>query len=130
MNFSSHAFTRLFLSSHFPIGIQANNLQLSEDYWTLGDTINNVINLVSINGGWTIIGWYSRGVISDKTLTTLIPNSSVGNQPNQEVQVDRGELTYHFCKIIPTDSSFFKANTLPGQQLHQLKYNVNQIRES
>ena len=131
-NFSSHSFTILFLSSNFPIGVQENDLQLSEDYWNLGDNINNIINLVNRNGGWTIIGWYSRGVINDRTLTTLIPSSSksTANQPNQAIQIDGGELNYHFCKIIPTDSSFFKENTFLGQQLHQLKYNVNEISTS
>ena len=89
------------------------------------------------NGGWTVVGWYSRGTITDKTLTTVIasntsmPNAATSNQQNnQEVQVDGGDLTYHFCKIVPTDSSFFQDNSVLNLQLNALKFNVNEIRSS
>ena len=105
--FSSHSFTKQFLNHDFPIGIQANDMQLSESHWMLGNTITWIINYVNINGGWNIIGWYSRGLINDRTLTGLMGNNSnnnsgpnQNNQNNSEVQVDGGDLTYHFCKVI------------------------------
>ena len=132
-NLSSHSFTRLFLSNNFPIGVQANDLQLTDDYWTLGDDINSIIGLVNRNGGWTIVGWYSRGTITDKTLTTVITgssSSSTNQQNNTEVQVDGGDLIYHFCKIIPTDSSFLQDNSVLNRELKDLKFNVNTIHTS
>ena len=90
-DFSSHSFTMTFVNQEFPIGLQANDLQLSEDYWLLGETIQNVIDFVNSNGGWTIIGWYSRGLINDRTLTGLVNGSNKNTRSNQnsaEVQVD------------------------------------------
>ena len=54
--FSSNSFTQMFISNDFPIGIQANDLQLSEAYWLLGETLQQIIRLVNLNGGWSIIG--------------------------------------------------------------------------
>ena len=86
-DFSSHSFTKQFLNHDFPIGIQANDLQLSESYWMLGDTIAQIIDYVNNNGGWNIIGWYSRGLINDRTLTGLMGNNSNNNSgPNQNNQ--------------------------------------------
>ena len=120
-DFSSHSFTRLFLNHDFPIGIQANDLQLSESFWLLGNTITRIIDFINVNGGWNIIGWYSRGLINDKTLTGLMGNNSnsnsgsnQNNHNNSEVQVDGGDLTYHFCKVIPTDSSIWNENSFVG----------------
>ena len=67
-NFSSHSFTLGFLNRDFPIGVQANDLQLSEAFWLLGDSIKDTIEFVNRNGGWTVIGWYSRGLINDRML--------------------------------------------------------------
>ena len=58
-----------FLNRDFPIGVQANDLQLSESFWLLGDSLQTNIEFVNENGGWTVIGWYSRGLINDRTLT-------------------------------------------------------------
>ena len=136
-NISSHSFTRLLLTCNFPIGVQANNLQLTDDYWNLGKTISSIIDLVNRNEGWTVIGWYSRGTITDKTLTTVIAsntstsNTAQGNQQNnQEVQVDGSDLTYHFCKIVPTNSEFLIHNSVLNQELNELKFNVNEIRST
>ena len=124
-DFSSHLFTQIFITHDFPIGIQANDLQLSEAYWLLGNLLQSVIWFVSSNGGWTIAGWYSRGVINNKTLTGLI--SSTNNQNNAEVQVDGGDLTYHFCKIVPTDTSLLDINSVDGRLFNEMKFDVNSI---
>ena len=86
-----------------------------------------MINFVNINGGWTIIGWYSRGIINDKTLTGLINNSTNNNQNDAEIQVDGGDLTYHFCKIVPTDTSILDTSTYHGEELNGMKFDVNTI---
>ena len=132
-NFSSHSFTMSFLQHDFPISIQANDLQLSDAYWRLGDTIEEIISFVNDRGGWTIVGWYSRGVINDRTLTGVIDNSttSTTNQArttnNAEVQVDGSDLTYHFCKIIPTDQTLNNKESHDGGQLKNLKFDVDNL---
>ena len=132
-DFSSHSFTMTFVNREFPIGLQANDLQLSEDYWLLGETIENITDFVNSNGGWTIIGWYSRGLINDRTLTGLVNGlneNTRSNQNNAEVQVDGAELTYHFCKIVPTDSTLLDDTTANGLELKNKKYDLNRINNS
>ena len=56
------------------------------------------------------------------------PNQN--NQNNSEVQVDGGDLTYHFCKIIPTDSSISNKTSLIGRRINNMKFDVNDISSS
>ena len=56
-DFSSHNFSLGFLNRDFPIGIQANDLQLSDAFWDLGETIERIIRFANTDGRWTVIGW-------------------------------------------------------------------------
>ena len=128
-DFSSHSFTMQLINRDFPIGVQANDLQLSDAYWRLGDSIEEVLSFVNEKGGWTIAGWYSRGVINDRTLTGVIENgnSNSNNINNAEVQVDGAELTYHFCKIVPTDSTLNDGTSVDSILLNTKKFDVETI---
>ena len=53
------------------------------------------------------------------------PNSN--NTNNTEVQVDGAELTYHFCKIVPTDSMLYDATNLDVTTLKNQKFDVETI---
>ena len=120
-----------FLNQNFPIGVQANDLQLSEAYWVLGDTLQNIVEFINDNGGWTIVGWYSRGVINDRALTGMIQSTTTSttasNQNNPEIQVDGADLSFHFCKILPTDSTYLDSNTFNGKSLDQMKFDANSL---
>ena len=130
-NFSSHSFTLGFLNRDFPIGVQANDLQLSEAFWLLGDSIQESIKFVNENGGWTVIGWYSRGLINDRTLTGLINNgsstTSTTNLNNVEIQIDGADLTYHFCKIVPTNADIMNEHSALFEFYENTKFDVNTI---
>ena len=56
------------------------------------------------------------------------PNQN--NQNNSEVQVDGGDLTYHVCKVIPTNSSTSNKTLLIGRRIDNMKFNVNNISSS
>ena len=71
--------------------------------------ISSVVRYININGGFTVIGWYKRGVIIDKILVSQnVGRTGTGNNGNQldDVQVDNGEVNFHFICIVPTSSSF------------------------
>ena len=133
-NFSSHSFTLGFLNRDFPIGVQANDLQLSEAFWLLGDSIQDTIGFVNRNGGWTVIGWYSRGLINDRMLTGLInngnPTTSTTNVNNAEVQIDGADMTYHFCKIVPTNEALMNETSELFELYQRTKFDVNTITSS
>ena len=40
---------------------------MSQEYFDIEDAIGEVVKLINDNGGWTIIGWYKCGVITDKS---------------------------------------------------------------
>ena len=129
-DFSSHQFSLGFLNRDFPIGVQSNDLQLSDAFWDLGETIEDIVTFVNGHGGWTVIGWYSRGVINDRTLTGVMnTNSTAGtnNVNNAEVQVDGSGLTFHFVKIIPTDSTLLNRNSYAGGRYDEMKFDVGSI---
>ena len=72
-------------------------------------TISSVVRYINTNGGFTVIGWYKRGVIIDKILVSQnVGRTGTGNNGNQldDVQVDNGEVNFHFIWIVPTSSSF------------------------
>jgi hypothetical protein len=43
-------------------------LELSEQYYELEDKIDNAIDLINNNGGFTIVGWHKRGIINDRSV--------------------------------------------------------------
>ena len=105
--FSSSRFSRLYQNAPFPSAIRADSLQLTDDYWNLSNCISNVIDFINENGGFTIIGWYKRGVINDQsTITENIVqggNNGISNNTSTDNQIDNGEMNYHPYFIKPTD---------------------------
>ena len=53
------------------------------------------------------------------------PNSN--NTNNTEVQFDRAELTYHFCKIVPTDSMLYDATNPDATTFKNKNFDVETI---
>ena len=73
--FSSNRFSMLYQSAPFPSSLRASALQLTDHYWDLTDTIERVVKFINDNGGFTVIGWYKRGLINDQSLTSDNSNS-------------------------------------------------------
>lgn len=99
----------------------------------MGETIENIIECVNNHGGWKVIGWYSQGIINDRTLTGMINNSSssrTSNLNNAETQVNGSGLTYHFVKIIPTDTTLQNEETFNGNFYNDVKFDVENIGSS
>eukprot|EP00957_Ditylum_brightwellii_P023713 1789437-Ditylum_brightwellii.AAC.1 len=101
----------------------------------MNESIDNFIGLISENGGFTVVGWYKRGIISDQILLAarriLNNNNAIGinrnSNNNEELQVDTGDISYHFVHIVPTNHNFLDYSTSLGQHLNGLKYNVTEI---
>ena len=64
-NFSSVQFSLLYQTSVFCSQIRQSALELTDAYFEVEDCIENVLNE---NGGFTVIGWYKRDNISDRTI--------------------------------------------------------------
>ena len=101
------------------------------------EAIENCIELINDNGGFTVTGWYKRGSINDKGLiappssnnsngTNNGPNSNYNNGP-EVVQVDASDISYHVVSIIPTERDFLDITTEYGLQLNALKFDAVHI---
>ena len=71
------------------------------------ESIKECISYVNINGGFTIVGWYKRGVINNKTLVAGAGNTS-HHKNDDNVQIGGSPLYI---------------------ELNERKFNVNEIEE-
>ena len=55
------------------------------------DCIEDVVEYVNSNRGFTVVGWYKRGEIND-----------ISNDDSQN-EVESSEIGYHVVSITPTD---------------------------
>jgi len=66
-NFSSNnKFTKLYNKVWFSPSVRVSELQMMTDssYFNLLDCVENCMILMNNHGGFTVVGWYKRGVIS------------------------------------------------------------------
>ena len=131
--FSSLRFSSLYQTSVFSTAIRRDMLELSKQYYELEDKIDDVVELINNNGGFTVVGWYKRGIINDRAVLTAINNNDNGykqnNSNNPDVQVDSGKLNYHPCFIQPTNRRFFNEHDELCQQLMELKFDVSTLHQ-
>ena len=108
---SSLEFTQLYINGEIPGTCKLYALQTTEAAIHLYETIDNCIDLINTNGGFTVTGWFKRGFINDRRL--LAPhnnnnngaNSNFNNNNNNEdmIQVGAGEISSHVVNLIPTN---------------------------
>jgi len=127
-NFSSNKFSKLYLSSNLSPNILLQQMQYTEEFFDLLDRIDRVMDFIRDNGGFTIIGWYKRGLINDRSLVSNAnTNNNHGNNGADTVQVDNGDVHFHIIEILPTDHSMLNHLSVLGAQLNNHKFDVNQM---
>lgn len=127
-NFSSTKFSLCYLSDRIPSSTRVSQLQTTKQYYDVKKCIQNIVQHINDNGGWTIVGWYKRGCIKDKSLLE-VANQSSNNQSSESTMVGAGQLNYHMVEILPTDRDFLDRRTTKGMELHTLKYQVSNLNE-
>lgn len=131
-HFSSMKFSKLYLNGDIPGACKLYMLQLTQAEMNLLECIDDCINLINRNGGFTILGWYKRGIINDKSLMTNHSNNNSSRNSNneQDTQVDSGDISYHIVQIVPTNRAFLDDTTPLGRELNEAKFDVNQIQNA
>ena len=104
------------MKQRIPSAIQRSSLQQSDAFWDVEDCIQNVVEFVNDNGGWTIVGWCKRGSIKDKSLIEAGNNSN-----SNDDAVSSGQLGYHIVEVLPSNQVLLNANTVLGRNLNELK---------
>ena len=101
-------------------------MQNTDAYWNIEDAISNLLSHVNENGGWTVTGWYKRGVITDKSLLAATSGgtnlASSHNSNNERIEVGAGEVNFHIVKLLPTDQDIIES-----EHLSEIKYDVDSI---
>ena len=90
------------------------------------EAIDDCIGYVNRNGGFTVVGWYKRGVINDKSLVAGAGPFS----KEDDVQIEAGKISYHIVQLIPTNRSFFRRGSPLYLGLNSRKFNVNEIEDA
>ena len=139
-NFSSYRFSQLYLSGEIPSGVRISALRISDAYWGIQKTVRNVVKYINENGGWTVVGWYKRGVISDRSLLeprstssagpTPATNNSAASSTNVDSEVGSGQVGFHIVELAPTDSTYIQAGTLKFNTLKTKKFDVSNINQA
>ena len=95
-DFSSNQFCRLYLNGNgaFQSTMGINSFEKITTLSTLEDIIDNAVDIINDNGGFTVIGWYKRGEINDQ--------SNKDNFDGTE-RVEVGEIGYHVVHMYPTN---------------------------
>ena len=128
-DFSSSKFSKLYMSGEIPGSCKLYHLQLTEAYMTMLDCVEGCVNLINENGGFTVIGWYKRGTINDKSMMAQDKNTAgYANTVETELQCDAGEISYHIVQIVPSNRDFLDPATNLGRELSDLKFDVSGIQ--
>ena len=119
--FSSTRFSSLYMTGSIPPSASCSVLDKvhHEQGIRLIDCMNACVNFINNHGGFTVIGWYKRGLIDDKSLITL------NNGENEQVQ--SGEVSHHIVSIMPSDRSFLERRSPLHTALTTRKFNVNNM---
>ena len=126
--FSSLKFSKLYLNGVIPGSCKLYHLQVTAAFFAMCECMKNCIDLINENGGFTIVGWYKRGVISDKSLISQDKNTIGYNTTESDSQIDSGDICYHIVQIIPSNREFLDPTTTLGEELSGLKFDVSTIQ--
>ena len=92
-----------------------------------------MMELVNNNGGFTIIGWYKRGNIADRTIVYQNKNAnessyaSASTANDTSIQVDNSKIIFHPCVVKPTDPKFFETDHPLKKELDDLNFYVSKL---
>ena len=130
--FSSNKFSSLYLTGSFPSSLRAELLQMTEEYWNLCTAIDDVVEHVNQHGGWTVMGWYKKGMITDQSMVSEDNSNNRQNNRNggtnqEETQVESGLINYHVCQLRPANSGYFSETNPLSNQLANRKYQVARL---
>ena len=99
------------LDSGLPSSLTCSVLDNTKAHQELETYIDAVLEYISNNAGFTVIGWYKRGEIVDVSKDSKDKSEKVG----------ASELGYHVVSIRPTHS------IVHGEILNEQKYRITNL---
>ena len=117
-DFSSNKFSKLYLAGDIPGSVKIYQLQLTEAFIDMYKSMGKFVELINSNDGFTVVGWYKRGVINDRSMISTSANATASNNnsytPIDDIQVDSGDISYHIVHISTTNKDFLNSITRVG----------------
>ena len=129
--FSSNKFSSLFFTHTLSPNVMLQQLQFSEEFFEIETVVQNVTQFINDNGGFTVQGWHTRGLVNDRTLAGHFSNNNnnnhgAGNNYNEN-QVENANVCYYITSIIPTNVDMSNSDTELERQLRALQFNVSRF---
>lgn len=125
--FSSIIFSRLYQIGTFPAAIRADSLQLTDQYWDLLDSIEQVVEYISNHDGVTVICQYNYSMTNSQSIVCGNTNTKNSKTLNPDSQVDSDTICYHQSYIQPTDISLLNPRFESITALNELKFDVSSL---
>ena len=99
------------------VDIRASRLQLGNDsYDNIVDYLDQIVDLVNSEGGWTIYGWGKRGFMND---VSLLGNDIKETGENKVLYQD---ISTHVVHIHPSKKYYPNLSTIKGRSLDNLNF--------
>ena len=74
-NYSSLKFSLLYQTGVFNSEVRVSSLEgMSDDFFDLEDAVNDIVGHINENGGFTVTGWYKKGIVKDRTILHQVNN--------------------------------------------------------
>ena len=90
-HFSSTKFQRLYMNGTLQGNCKEQTFDGTDVVMDLKASIKDVVKFINENGGFTILGWYRRGIITDKLMAGI----------TEETYTTEGDITFHIVSISP-----------------------------
>jgi len=117
---SSNRFSLLYLSKYLPSGLYMSSMQATDAFYKIVYSLQNVVEFINRKGGWTCIGWYKRGQISDKALLHI--------EPKGARKVASANISYHIVDLFPIHNEFLGGDSTLAKEFGKNKFDVAQLR--
>jgi hypothetical protein len=118
--FCSQKFMLPFMTDKIPHTEMYAGLRTSEAFFQIRDSCKAVLDFVNRNKGWTVCGWYKRGVINGRTL------AGNGDNDEEENKIE-GDITFHVVRLLPTERKYLNQSLEEGLGLKKLKFDVSTL---
>ena len=111
---------QMFTKGKMSIHVRASMLSSGSKYYdAITDCMDDIADYVNENGGWTIIGWGKKGLITDATLLGVTTETK-GREETRKVVAD--EVTTHVVQFYPTNRALLESN-----ELIEKKFDLSQL---
>ena len=129
-SYTSIRFSSLYQNRPFSASVRRRELDRTTQFFELKKCVDDCIQLINNNGGFTVVGWYKRGMVNDRVILSATEGADerVKRMFSTEVtQVDSGKLHIHPCLITPSNTTFSNKASVLRSRLDSMKFDTSNL---